>query len=183
MAKKEKPQQTFYGNLTFKQFRNVGKNGVELSDIAWAGRLFTKYPRIWATTTRLVAVFCSITILSLAVIWLSIFTRPPALLLAVYPNSQVVCFPRLIDNQGKRVQVNKSYQQLCQNLDIRSGKMWQTENRMSQSDNSAVGNFKPSVSTAPTSQVQYIKISDVPEFNFTDSPEAVDPTIPGSGGL
>lgn len=183
MAKKNKAEPSkFFGGLTYKQFRAAGKNGLELSDIAWAGRLYPKYPLIWKRINQLIVALCCISILCLAVVWVSIFTRPPALLMAVYPNSQVVCFPRLINLKGQQVQLDRAYLPLCTNLDTRSGKMWQIENRSSKSDNQAVGNFKPSASTAVASKpVEYKKISDMQEFNYVASDENVDPTIPGNG--
>lgn len=181
MAKKTKAEPTkFFGDLTFKQFRNVGKSGIELSDIAWAGRLYPRYPLIWKRLNQVIVALCAVTILSLVVVWASILTRPPALLMAVYPNSQVVCFPRLITPKGQQMQLDKEYARLCANLDIRSGKMWQTQNKSSKSDNQAVGNFIPAASPE-AKQVEYKKISDMPEFNFVQSDETVDPTIPGTG--
>lgn len=180
MAKKTKAEPTkFFGGLTFKQFRNANKNGIELSDIAWAGRLYPRYPLMWKRVNQLIVVLCCLTILSLIVVWASILTRPPALLMAVYPNSQVVCFPRLINLKGQQVQLHKKYMQLCANLDIRSGKMWQTQNRVAKSDNLAVGNFVPSASQ--NSKVEYKKISEMQEFNVVPEDEGAEPTIPGTG--
>lgn len=180
MAKKTKNEPSkFFGGLNFKQFRIAGKSGIELSDIAWAGRLYPKYPMIWKRLNQLIVGLCAISILSLVIVWVSILTRPSALLMAVYPNSQVVCFPRLVNVKGQQVQLDREYMKLCSNLDIRSGKMWQTQNRTFNSDTQAVGNFAPSNSVA--NKIEYKKIADMPEFNFVTSDENVDPTIPGTG--
>lgn len=172
MAKKSKNQpEAVYEGLTFKQFRNVGKSGIELSDVAWAGRLIPKLPHIWSVLVKFITVLCALTVLSLLVVWVSILTRPPALLMAVYPNSQVVCFPRLIDNKGQRVTLDKRYVGLCDTLNTRSGKMWQTQNSDEKSDTSAVGDIK--------AEVQYKQIKDLPQFDFNQQAAPVDPTIPG----
>lgn len=159
MAKKEKKVETYFEGLTFKEFKRASRTGVQENDIAWAGRLFPVFSNTFNLLSKSIVVFCGITILSLLVVWFSILTRPPALLMAAYPNSNVICFPRLMDLKGRPVQLNKAYAKQCELLNIRSGKMWQTQNSNIKSDEKAVGTH-----TAEEIKMQYIKINEMSEF-------------------
>lgn len=128
MSKKDKQSApTYYGGLTFKQFRNAGKIGLWMSDMAWAGRLYTKYGFWWNVLTKLVYAMLAISILSLALIWGSILLRPPVLLLGVYPDARVVCMPRILDEYGNVVQRHKSYNNTCAALFVKAGLTWVSE--------------------------------------------------------
>lgn len=164
MAKKEKKVETYFEGLTFKEFKRASKTGVQENDIVWAGRLFPVFPNTFNVLSKSIVVFCAITIISLLVVWFSLLTRPPALLMAAYPNSNVICFPRLMDLKGRPVQLNKAYHKQCEQLNIRSGKMWQTKNSNVKSDEGAVGNH-----TAEEVKAQYVKISEMAEFK-TNAP-------------
>ena len=150
---KENSSASYFGGLTFKQFKDVGKRGWELNDISWAGRLYSKYPYWFKRLSQLTMILLFISVASLAVIWGSIFMRTPALLLGVYPEGQVVCFPRLIKVSGARSELHPSYADSCSMLDKRAGMMWQTENPDAVSDVEAVGNL--------SNKVQYKTIDDV----------------------
>lgn len=163
--------QDYYGGLTFKQFKNVGNFGIQLSDIAWAGRIFHKYQSSFNFLNRITYAAVIISILCLLGILYSLFTRPPALLMAVYPNGQVVCAPKLVDLRGRPVSIHRVYHKQCNLLSKRAGKMWDTSlsGGSNKSNDEAVGNIN-------NEPVVYIKIEDLQEFNF----EEVNSTkIPG----
>lgn len=128
MAKKSnKDTPTYYGGMNFKQFRLSGKVGLWMNDLAWAGRLFSKYPYWWTRLSFLVSTALAISVLSLAAIWLSILFRPPVLLLGVYPDARVVCMPRIVNQSGQQVPRHSSYNERCASLFVKAGLIWVVE--------------------------------------------------------
>lgn len=123
MAKKSKSA-SYFGGMTFKEFRNANKIGLWMNDVAWAGRLYTKFPYWWSRLARLVYIALALSMLSLALIWGSILMRPPVLLLGVYPDGRVVCMPRILDQNGQRVARHKSYNAQCAALFQNAGLQW-----------------------------------------------------------
>jgi hypothetical protein len=162
MSKKEE-QPTYYGGMTYKQFRNAGKVGLWMNDLAWAGRLFSKIPYWWGRMSMVVWVALAICILSLGGIWASILLRPPVLLLGVYPDGRVICMPRVLDQQGHRVARHKSYNKDCATLFSKAGLEWvveqsrQAEGRMPSTDPMAEKEDPRPEFRAPTTTTEYIQ--------------------------
>lgn len=127
MAKKSDKTPTYYGGMSYKEFRHSGKVGLWMNDVAWAGRLFSKYPYWWKRLSFVVSAALIISVLSLAAIWLSILLRPPVLLLGVYPDARVVCMPRVVNYQGQSVPRHSSYNERCGALFVKSGLLWVVE--------------------------------------------------------
>ena len=132
--------------MTFKQFRDANKVGLWMNDVAWAGRMYGKFPYWWARLSRVVYVALALSVLSLGAIWASILLRPPVLLLGVYPDGRVVCMPRVLDQAGNRVARHKSYGVLCSTLFTKAGLEWVLE--QSRQNNGQMP------STDPASEVQ-----------------------------
>lgn len=153
MAKK-KNAQTVWGGLNFKQFRNAGRRGLEMSDIAWAGRMYSKMPYWNARLNRFTTVLLGVSVLCLGAMWVSVLMRQPALLLGVYPDGEVVCFPRLRTSDGQVSPIHPSYEGLCRRIDERMGKKWQVNNAESISDVSAIGNLKNAVQYTPVKEIE-----------------------------
>lgn len=127
MAKKNKQSASYFGGMTFKEFRNANKVGLWMNDVAWAGRLYTKYPYWWEKLSKVVYIMLALSVLSLVLIWGSILLRPPVLLLGVYPDGRVVCMPRILDENGNRVIRHSSYNSLCGTLFNNAGLSWVLE--------------------------------------------------------
>lgn len=164
MAKKNSaPAPTYYGGLTYKQFRMVGKVGLWMNDLAWAGRLYSKYPYWFKRLTQLVYAALIISLLSLVVIWMAILLRPPVLLLGVYPDARVVCMPRILDEFGNIVARHSSYGPTCAALFNKAGLQWVAEEvkkqggRLPSSDPRAEDIDPDPNFRAPTTTVDYVQ--------------------------
>lgn len=152
MAKKSKNktqsdnQASFHGGLTFKQFRRIGHVPLEMNDIAWAGRIFPMAPYWFKRLSLLTFIFLLISALSLGATLTSVLLRKPALLLGVYPDGEIICFPRLRTSTGALSTLHPSYEPLCNSLDVRAGKKWQLDNaQKNESGTSQVGNIDKKV--------------------------------------
>ena len=156
---------SYYGGMTFKEFKNAGKFSLNLSDAVWAGRLFYKFPILFKNLNRGIVIMMSISILCLAVIWGSIFMRTAPLLLGVYPNGQIVCFPRLINTQGQAVSLDKSYKNLCKSLDDRDGMKWQNNNKNAISNILAIRQGTPIVKFLTADEI----LASHPSINYTSN--------------
>lgn len=152
--KKGKDTATYHGGLTYKEFKNVGKGGLELNDIAWAGRLYPKMPYWSKRLGQLVTLCFIITVLSLGIMWISVLMRSPALLLGVYPDGEVVCFPRLRNQTGQVVGLDKVYQKSCSAIDARVGRKWQLDNSNTESDTAAIGDIHTQVKYKTTHEIE-----------------------------
>ena len=122
-----KQDASFYGGLTFKQFRTVGLSGVEMNDVAWAGRMYPVSAYWFRRLSRVLQALLVLCGASLLVIAVSVYLRPPALLIGVYPDGQMICFSQLVSTTGAPVPVHKSYAELCASLDKRTGRKWTLE--------------------------------------------------------
>ena len=164
---KGKDLATYHGGLTYKQFRNANKRGLELNDMAWAGRLYSKMPYWNKKLSSLTTICFTITILSLFVLLTSVLMRTPALLIGVYPDGEIVCFPRLLDKNGQENPLDSSYDKICSSIDARVGRKWQVDNSKAQSDKEAVGDI--------TTKTKYHTVEDVEK---TLAPQSLQPVSP-----
>ena len=137
--KKNKKDEKLIEGLTFNEIKNAGKKPLAMNDIAWAGRLYSKFDTIFEDTTRAIVAMLVISAICIVLIWVSVFMRTPALLLGVYPSGQVVCYPKLVTLDGKQAVLHKSYREMCNDLEAKISSSWQIENSDIDSDNSAVG--------------------------------------------
>lgn len=142
-----------YEGLTFKEMKMVGKKSIALNDIAWAGRLYSKFHPIFEDLTKAIVVMLSISAICLAAIWISIFMRTPALLLGVYPSGQVICFPRLVTVDGKPTTLHSSYHDMCSSLEAKVGSKWQVDSSATQSDDQAVGRIDEDVKYSTVQEI------------------------------
>lgn len=130
MAKNKKndvKNQDFFEGLTFAEFKKINRTPIAMSDIAWSGRLFSS-SQFWNSFfTKGIFYFSLVSVVCLAIIWVSLFLRPPALLLGVYPDGQMVCFPNLIDRKGQKVALDPAYFDLCSSLNKKGGARFSTE--------------------------------------------------------
>ena len=148
--------------MTYKQFRNANKIGLWMNDVAWAGRMYGKFPYWWSRLSRVVYVSLALGVLSLGAIWASILLRPPVLLLGVYPDGRVVCMPRVLDQAGNRVVRHKSYGVLCSTLFSKAGLEWmldqsrQNDGQMPSTDPAAERPDSQPEFGAPVTSMDYI---------------------------
>lgn len=152
MAKKNDAT-TFYGGMTFKEFRNAGRRPIDASDLVWAGRLYPKFPYWNRRLSNLSVGFMLVAVLSLAGVWGSVLLRKPALLLGVYPDGEIICFPRLRTLSGEPSTLHPVYVDQCAKIDERVGRKWQTNNTDAISDAAAIGNMN--------AQVVYKNVADI----------------------
>lgn len=185
---KDKDLATYHGGLTYKQFRNANKRGLELNDLAWAGRLYSKMP-YWNQKLSTITTTCFVvTVLSLFVLLGSVLLRTPALLLGVYPDGEVVCFPRLLNKNGQESNLDNSYKKICSFIDARVGRKWQVNNSQAQSDQAAVGDITTKVHYKTVEEIEQAltqpsinPIQATPQPSPTSANQAYQlPTVPPS---
>ena len=138
---KDKNEKNALG-LTYAEQKKIGHRSYSMSDIVWAGRLYAKYPYWNRRLTHIVCVSLLICCLSLFAMWISVIMRKPALLVGVYPNAEMLCFPRLRTSSGGESSTHNSYKDKCDELIRRVGRSWQVENaQLDASDRLAVGDI------------------------------------------
>jgi len=144
--------------LTYDEQKKIGRRAHEMSDITWAGRLYSKYPYWNKKLTSVVFVALLISVLSLLTMWISVIARKPALLIGVYPDAEMLCFPRLRTVSGAESLTHNSYKDKCDELQRRAGRKWQAANaQLDASDPASIGDI--------TRKIEYKDI----EYSFNNS--------------
>lgn len=165
MAKKKKPQkkpQKYFGGLSYGELLRVNKVGFWFNDLTWAGRLYKRYPSWIKRLSMVITISLSLGIISLVLIWGSIITRAPVLLLGVYPDGRVVCMPRIYNRDGTIAKRHKSYGNMCSNLFDKAGLSWVVEEakknngKMPHTDPAAENNDPAIEFQAPQTTINYL---------------------------